>query len=130
VLLRSAPPRSLPWLLTVLCAERLAQLAGTWIAGEEFGAFTAGLVLPVAAAVAARHSDLPPEVTFLPSFWMLVPGAAGLAAVSAVFNTRSAGNLTDVVTATIAVLAVTLGILTTSRVLAPRQVQIQASLSE
>lgn len=124
-LFRSAPPRALPWLVAALCAERLALLAGTWIADSAFGAFTAGLILPLVAAAAARQSSMPPEVIFLPSFWLVVPGAIGLTAVSALFTTKGAGNLTDVITATIAVLAVSLGILTTARVLAPRRVQVQ-----
>ncbi len=115
LLYRNAPPRTLPWLLLALCAERLAQLAGSWAAGPAFSSFTGGLVLPVVAAVAARRSRLPAEVIFLPSFWMLVPGAIGLAAVSRLFVTRSGGNLSDLITAIISVLAVTLGIVISSR---------------
>lgn len=124
-LYRSAPPRALPWLLVALCAERLGQLAGTWIAGSAFGAFTAGLVLPLAAAAAERRSDLPSKVIFLPSFWMLVPGAIGLTAVSKLFTTESGGNLTDLITAVITVLAVTLGILIGARVIARNQVRVR-----
>jgi uncharacterized membrane protein YjjB (DUF3815 family) len=109
----------------VLCAERLAELAGTRVAGAAIAAFTAGVVLPVIAAAAAEGpADLPPQVIFLPSLWMLVPGAIGLTAVTALLTTRSADDLTDVVTAITAVLAVSLGILPSSRVLAPRQARV------
>jgi uncharacterized membrane protein YjjP (DUF1212 family) len=115
VLYRSAPAGVLPWLLAALCAERLAQLAGTWVAGPVLGSFTAGVILPLAAATAERRSEFPAKVIFLPSFWMLVPGAIGLTAVSRLFVTRSGGNLSDLITAAVTLLAVVLGIIIGAR---------------
>jgi uncharacterized membrane protein YjjP (DUF1212 family) len=117
LLYQAIPVRTMPWLLAVLVAERLAELAGTAIAGPPFGVFTAGLLLPTAAWIASRRSDFPSAVVYLPSFWMLVPGALGLTATLTIFRTRSAGNITDLVTSIIVVLALTLGIMVGSRLL-------------
>jgi uncharacterized membrane protein YjjB (DUF3815 family) len=77
----------------------------------------AGLLLPAAAWIVSRRSDFPSAVISLPSFWMLVPGALGLSATSAIFQTRSAGNITDLVTSIIVVVALTQGIMVASRLL-------------
>lgn len=123
LLYQAIPVRTLPWLLAVLVAERLAELGGTAIADAPFGAFTAGLLLPAAAWIVSRRSDFPDAVIYLPSFWMLVPGALGLTATLAIFRTRSAGNITDLVTSIIVILALTLGITVGSRLL-PRNSQL------
>jgi len=60
----------------------------------------------------------------------MVPGAIGLAAVSAIFTTRSAGNLSDVITVITTVLAVTLGIVTSSRALTPSQIEVRPGTSD
>jgi uncharacterized membrane protein YjjP (DUF1212 family)/uncharacterized membrane protein YjjB (DUF3815 family) len=117
MLYQAIPVRTLPWVLAVLLAERFAELAGTAIAEAPFGAFTAGLLLPAATWVVSRRAGFPSAVIFLPSFWMLVPGALGLTATLAIFRTRSAGNITDLVTSIIVVLALTLGIMVGSRLL-------------
>jgi uncharacterized membrane protein YjjP (DUF1212 family)/uncharacterized membrane protein YjjB (DUF3815 family) len=130
VLYRSAPAGLLPWLLAALCVERLAQLAGTWVTGPVLGSFTAGLVLPLAAAAVERSSDIPSKVIFLPAFWMLVPGAIGLTAVSRLFLTKSGGNLSDLITAAVTLLAVVLGIVISSRVTTRHPVVVRGQVPE
>ena len=79
----SGPAKTLPWLLLVLVPVWGAQAAGTALAGTLVGAFCGGLVITPAAYFAQSQRGGPPaQVTFLPSFWMLVPGTLGLAGVS------------------------------------------------
>ena len=68
------------WLLVVLYVAYAAQAGSGLVLGALGASFVAGaVVLPVAYAVQQRRSGPPVPVTFLPAFWMLVPGALGLA---------------------------------------------------
>lgn len=111
VICYSAPANILTWLLGVLLLERLAQVTGAWAAGAAFGAFLAGLLTPVLAAYIERRSAIPAQVTFLPLFWMLVPGSLGLAGISELVVQRSLASVGDLVTLVITVLAIAMGIL-------------------
>lgn len=75
----SAPPRSLPWLLLTLFVAYVGQRFTTGIFGPEisgfFGMFAATLLGNV---IEHRFRGPPSMVTFLPSFWLLVPTALGL----------------------------------------------------
>ncbi|HWK28360.1 MAG TPA: hypothetical protein VNS09_17480 [Solirubrobacter sp.] len=78
----SGPPRSLGWLLLVLFSAYLGQRVGGELVSDELGGFFGGLlVTPVAAWVATRKSGPPSLATFLPAFWLLVPGAVSLIGV-------------------------------------------------
>ncbi|HEY3682704.1 MAG TPA: threonine/serine exporter family protein [Streptosporangiaceae bacterium] len=113
----SAPRRSLPWLLLVLYAVWCAQLAGAALGSALLGAFLGGLVItPVAYWVQARRGGPPAQVAFLPSFWLLVPGAAGLTGVSETVTLGLAGGIDDVVTTVVTVIAIALGVLVGSSV--------------
>ncbi len=108
----SAPGRSLPWLLLVLFAVWGAQATGTALAGGLAGAFLGGLVVTPAAYFAqSRRGGSPAQVTFLPSFWMLVPGAIGLTGVSQLVVLGSAANLNDVTQALLTIVAISLGMM-------------------
>lgn len=109
----SAPKRSLPWLLLMLFAAWGAQKLGDQVAsGGLFGAFTGGLVVVPIATLVQRLKGPPAQVASLPAFWLLVPGALGLAGVSGLvdLNSGSAG-ANNLVTAFLTVVAVALGIL-------------------
>jgi uncharacterized membrane protein YjjP (DUF1212 family) len=106
----SAPTRALRWLLVVLFVVWGAQAAGTALAGGLAGAFLGGLVVTPAAYFAQSHRDGPPaQVTFLPSFWMLVPGAIGLTGVSQLVVSGSASSLNDITQALLTIVAISLG---------------------
>ncbi len=75
----SAPPRSFPGLLLVLYAAWVGQVLGNAIFGGYVSAFVGALVMtPVAAWVSRLPSAMPAHASFLPGFWLLVPGALGL----------------------------------------------------
>jgi uncharacterized membrane protein YjjB (DUF3815 family) len=106
----SAPAKSLPWLLLVLFVVWGAQAVGTALAGGLAGAFLGGLVVTPAAYFAQSQRGGPPaQVTFLPSFWMLVPGAIGLTGVSQLVVSGSTASLNDVTQALLTIVAISLG---------------------
>jgi uncharacterized membrane protein YjjP (DUF1212 family) len=106
----SAPARSLPWLLVVLFIVWGAQAVGTALAGGLAGAFLGGLVVtPAAYFVQSQPGGPPAQVTFLPSFWMLVPGAIGLTGVSQLVISGSSSSLNDITQALLTIVAISLG---------------------
>ena len=87
-----APKRSLRWLLLVLIITFAAQRISAGIVGSEFSGFFGTLVaMPLAYLIHLRFRGPPILVTFLPSFWLLVPGALGLISVKQLMSDRAAG---------------------------------------
>ena len=79
----SAPRGATRWLLLVLLVAWVGQLAGDRLIGATASGFCGALAMtPVALAVARSPGRPPSQVTFLPAFWMLVPGALGLIGVT------------------------------------------------
>ncbi|WP_431837237.1 threonine/serine ThrE exporter family protein [Cellulomonas sp. Y8] len=118
VFLSSAvPPRSLPWLLAVLGVAYGVQ-AGAGLVLNPLGAsFAAGVVvLPVAYAIQQRPSGPPVPVTFLPAFWLLVPGALGLEGVTEIVGADAAAGLGDFLNALLTIVAIAAGVLVGSGV--------------
>jgi uncharacterized membrane protein YjjP (DUF1212 family) len=75
----SAPSGSLPGLFLVLLVAFLGQQAGSALLGGYVGGFVGALFMTVTARLVERTRFGPPAlVSFLPGFWLLVPGALGL----------------------------------------------------
>lgn len=108
----SAPRGTLPWLLPVLLLAWLGQLLGERLIGSDASGFFGALVVtPVTLAVARLPGGPPSQVTFLPAFWLLVPGAIGLIGVTeAVGNPTSAG-FEDLIQPLASIVAIALGVL-------------------
>lgn len=88
----SAPRHSLHWLILVLFAAFGAQrLATEFIASEISGFFGTLVATPLAYLIQMRFKGPPAAVTFLPSFWLLVPGALGLLSVTRMMSDQGAG---------------------------------------
>jgi X-X-X-Leu-X-X-Gly heptad repeat protein len=84
----SAPARSLPWLLLVLVVAFAGQSLGSALFGGELSGFFGALAMtPLALWVERLRRGPPKLVTFLPAFWLLVPGATGLIGVTAIVGT-------------------------------------------
>jgi uncharacterized membrane protein YjjP (DUF1212 family) len=82
-LTNSAPPGSLIGLLVVLFAAFAAQLGGNALWGSYVGALIGAIVLVLAASFTAKLPRMVPrQASFLPGFWLLVPGALGLIGVT------------------------------------------------
>lgn len=108
---RSAPRRSLPWILLVLYIAYAAQVLGDVLLGGVISAFVGALcVTPVTALVARQPSGPAALVSFTPAFSLLVPGALGLAGVADLLGRDSAGAASLVATLSTMV-AIALGVL-------------------
>lgn len=88
----SAPRRSLLWLLLALLTAFAFQKISAPVVGNELSGFVGALVVtPLAYVVEMRFRGPPAVVTFLPSFWLLVPGALGLLSVTRMLSDRDMG---------------------------------------
>lgn len=112
VLAYSARPSSLPWIWLVLYVAYAAQVLGGLVLGSQLSAFVGALAMtPVAMLAADVRSGPPTLVTFLPAFWMLVPGAVGLAGVTKYLGDDRVTGITSLVTAGGTMIAIALGVL-------------------
>ncbi len=113
VVANSAPARSLPGLLVVLYAAWAGQVVGNALLGGYLSAFVGALVMTPTALWASRlPSAMPQHASFLPGFWLLVPGALGLVGLARVAGDASAAGLQDLVNTVVSIYAVALGVLT------------------
>jgi len=107
----SAPRRSLPWILAVLLVVFATQRASTELVSSEVSGFFGMLVaMPLGYLVQLRFRGPPAMVTFLPSFWIVVPGSLGLVSVTRMLSDRAAG-IDGLVTVLIVLVSVALGTL-------------------
>ncbi len=108
----SAPPGALRWLTVVLLAAWTGQVLGDVLFGGEVSGFFGALVMtPVALAVARLPGGPPSQVTFLPAFWLLVPGALGLIGVTQIIGNPAAAGVDDLLKPVGAVVSIALGVL-------------------
>jgi uncharacterized membrane protein YjjP (DUF1212 family) len=106
-----ASPRSIGWILLVLYVAYGAQVLGDVIFGGVLSALIGALAMtPVAVIVARQRSGPPAIVSFLPAFWLLVPGALGLVGVTAILDGDSTG-LGTLITTVATMVAIALGVL-------------------
>ncbi|MFJ6533451.1 threonine/serine exporter ThrE family protein [Microbacterium sp. NPDC091662] len=106
----SAPPSTFGWVLIALAVAYAGQWAGNEFVGPTVGGFVGALVMtPVVFWIAGLRHGAPSQLTFLPAFWLLVPGAAGLVGLTEAVATD--GGLTDFVAALVSVMSIALGVL-------------------
>lgn len=114
----SAPRRSLPWLLLVLYAAWAGQLLGAKLLGAPLSGFIGGLVVAPLATLIERFPSAPPAlVSFLPAFWLLVPGALGLIGFTQLVAESPVAGASTFLDALISVVSIALGILVGLRAL-------------
>ena len=107
----SAPKDSLGWMLLVLLLTFAAQRASAGFVGNEMSGFFGTLVAtPLGYLIQLRFKGPPSMVTFLPSFWLLVPGSLGLLSVTRMLTDRAAG-LDGLVSAVFILASIALGTL-------------------
>jgi uncharacterized membrane protein YjjP (DUF1212 family) len=108
----SAPARSLGPLLIVLYAAWIGQFVGNELFGGYVSALIGALVMtPVATVVARLPSAMPAYASFLPGFWLLVPGALSLIGLTELAGDASAAGSDDFLAAIGSIFAVALGVL-------------------
>lgn len=111
VVYQCARPASLGWILLVLYVAYGAQVLADVFLGGVLSAFVGALAMtPVAVLVARQRSGPPAIVSFLPAFWLLVPGALGLVGVASVLGGDS-GGVSSLVTTVSTMVAIALGVL-------------------
>lgn len=111
VIYRCGRPRSIGWVILVLAVAYGAQVLGDALLGGALSAFVGALAMtPVALAVARFPSGPSPLVSFLPAFWLLVPGALGLVGVTSLLDGDSNG-VSTLVTTGGTMVAIALGVL-------------------
>jgi uncharacterized membrane protein YjjP (DUF1212 family) len=107
----SAPRRSLAGLVLVLYAAWSAQKLANQLFGGYVSTFVGALVLTiVAAAVAHLPHAMPPDASFLPGFWLLVPGALGLIGLTTFAGDANAGT-DDLIATMVTIFAIAVGVL-------------------
>jgi uncharacterized membrane protein YjjB (DUF3815 family) len=108
----SAPPRSFGWLCLVLYAAWIGQYLGEQAFGGYLSGFVGGIVMtPVAYLVERQPSGPPALVSFLPAFWLLVPGALGLIGVTEYLGSDAVAGVQDFLGAVGSMVAIALGVL-------------------
>ena len=110
----SAPLRSMPWILLVLYVAFAGQVAGDVLFSARIsGFFGAVAMTPVVLWVEQLRHGPPKLVTFLPAFWLLVPGATGLIGVTQIVGTGAgAGAASRGLSDTLAtIISISLGVL-------------------
>ncbi|MEO6998724.1 MAG: threonine/serine exporter family protein, partial [Terracoccus sp.] len=111
VLGQCARAGSLGWILLVLYVAYGAQVIGDALFGGVLSAFVGAAVMtPVAVLVARQPSGPPTLVSFMPAFWLLVPGALGLVGVTTILDGDTYG-LRTLTTTTTTMVAIALGVL-------------------
>ncbi|MCC2334680.1 threonine/serine ThrE exporter family protein [Cellulomonas wangsupingiae] len=112
VLNNDAHRGSLPWIALVLVVAYAGQVVGGVLLGAVVSSFVGALAMtPVAMLAATRRGAPPFLVTFLPGFWVLVPGALGLVGVTSVLGRSAEHAFTTIVTTGVSMVAISLGVL-------------------
>jgi uncharacterized membrane protein YjjB (DUF3815 family) len=108
----SAPRHTLPGLFLVLFVAFVGQQAGSALFGGYVGGFIGALFMTPTAKLVERTNFGPPAlVSFLPGFWLLVPGALGLIGVTEYMTAGPAFGLDDFVGTVGAMVAIAVGVL-------------------
>jgi uncharacterized membrane protein YjjB (DUF3815 family) len=104
------PNRFFGWMVGMLVAAYLGQLAGNHVLGSYASGFAGGLVLTLFALALSHRPGSPATISLIvPGFWLLVPGSLGLMGVTQLMGTDS----TAVFAATlISVISIALGVQT------------------
>jgi uncharacterized membrane protein YjjP (DUF1212 family) len=111
-LVYSGPPRTLGWLCFVLYSGWIGQYLGGILLGGYLSGFAGALVLTVVAYIVERFPSGPPAlVSFLPGFWLLVPGALSLIGLTEYLAQSAALGSEDLLGAAGSMVAVALGVL-------------------
>jgi uncharacterized membrane protein YjjP (DUF1212 family) len=107
----SAPKNALVWVLVALLVTAAAQAAaGAQFGGQVSGFFGMLVATPLSFLIQMRFKGPPAMVTFLPCFWMLVPGSVSLLSVKRMMTDYALG-MEELVGATFVFASLALGTL-------------------
>ena len=106
-----ARPRAIGWIVIVLYVAYGAQVLGDVLFDGVLSALVgAAAMTPVAVVIARQRNGPPALVSFLPAFWLLVPGALGLIGVASVIY-GDPGGASTIITTIATMMAIALGVL-------------------
>ncbi len=109
VVAHSAPARALPALLVVLYAAWTSQFLTNDLFGGYISALVGATVMTVVSFLVSRFpAAMPAHASFLPGFWLLVPGALGLIGLT---ELAGGGGGQDLVATIGSIFAIALGVL-------------------
>jgi uncharacterized membrane protein YjjP (DUF1212 family) len=109
---RSARREATGWILLVLYVAYAGQVLGGFLLGGTLSAFAGALLMtPVAVYVARLRSGPSVLVSFLPAFWLLVPGALGLVGLTQILGAEHAVGLDSLLTAGATMIGIAFGVL-------------------
>ncbi|WP_168200407.1 threonine/serine ThrE exporter family protein [Protaetiibacter larvae] len=81
----SAPRSTFGWVVLALVVAYLGQRLGGILLGPSLSGFVGAVVVaPVVLWIESLRRGAPAQITFLPAFWLLVPGAASLIGLTSV----------------------------------------------
>jgi len=107
----SAPRRSFWGLLIVLCSAWIGQIVGNELLGAYASGLVGALVMTAVATLVARlPSGMPVYASFLPGFWLLVPGSLSLIGLTKI-AAGSDGAANEALAAGGSIVSVALGVL-------------------
>lgn len=103
---------SVGWILIVLYVAYAGQVLGGLFFGTTLSAFFGALAMTPVAMVVARQENGPPAlVSFMPGFWLLVPGALGLAGITSFLDEDRIQGIESLVTMGTSMVGIALGVL-------------------
>ncbi|WP_400997323.1 threonine/serine exporter ThrE family protein [Agromyces sp. GXQ0307] len=107
----ASPGRTYGWVLLALVVAYAAQQLGALLLGPSISGFVGAIaVTPLVLWIEdLGRGAVPSQLTFMPAFWVLVPGAASLVGVTEGAVEESAG-VDDVSAAFVAVMSIALGV--------------------
>lgn len=113
-----APRRALPWILLVLVVAYTGQTLGARVFNAEISGFFGALAMtPVVLAIGRSRLGIPSMVLFLPAFWLLVPGAAGLLDITQLVGTDDTVSAGGFISTLVTVMSISMGVLLGSAVM-------------
>lgn len=104
-------PDARVWVFLVLVVAYAGQVLGGLVLGGAVSAFVGALAMTVVAMAVAVRGGPPALVTFLPGFWLLVPGALGLVGVTSVLGDETLQALGTLITTATTMVSISLGVL-------------------
>jgi uncharacterized membrane protein YjjB (DUF3815 family) len=109
----SAPRYAFGWLLLVVTAAWMGEVAGSYVAGGYLSGFAGGFLMIVAArAIELRSGSSPPLiVSFTPAFWILVPGTIGLEGLTDLAQDDPINGLKELLLMLLTMVSIALGVL-------------------
>jgi uncharacterized membrane protein YjjP (DUF1212 family) len=111
-LVHSGPRGSLPWICLVLYAGWTAEFLGDLVLGGYLSGFIGAVVLTIVAYLVERRPSGPPAlVSFLPGFWLLVPGSLSLIGITEYLSRDSFKGVEDMISAAGSMVSIALGVL-------------------